>query len=278
MGPESKRRAPLTRAAVLAAAVALADRDGLDAVSMRNLAQELGVVPMALYKHVANKDELLDGMADAIVAEIDPPRADLGWKQALRGRIQSARDVMLRHRWASRVLATRTQPSPVVLAGLDAVIATLLAGGLSPGLIHQVMHTLAGPERPTLHRGDDDLVLDQVCLDVPGRLWEAEVAFWATMTGRTPRAIVRTRSSGTAATTTRSSRSALTSSWTGSSGCTGPRPRPHSPPAESDGTWGTEGSWGHGHSAPTGELVGHARPAPGSATHNYPLPPGAALR
>ncbi len=142
MGPESKRRAPLTRAAVLAAAVALADRDGLDAVSMRNLAQELGVVPMALYKHVANKDELLDGMADAIVAEIDPPRADLGWKQALRGRIQSARDVMLRHRWASRVLATRTQPSPVVLAGLDAVIATLLAGGLSPGLIHQVMHTL----------------------------------------------------------------------------------------------------------------------------------------
>ena len=114
MGPESKRRAPLTRAAVLAAAVALADRDGLDAVSMRNLAQELGVVPMALYKHVANKDELLDGMADAIVAEIDPPRADLGWKQALRGRIQSARDVMLRHRWASRVLATRTQPSPSV--------------------------------------------------------------------------------------------------------------------------------------------------------------------
>ena len=172
----------------------------------------------------------------------------------------------------------------------DGEIDRALAAGARPAWVYEdvtVMrspggllfcHTLAGPERPTLHRGDDDLVLDQVCLDVPGRLWEAEVAFWATMTGRTPRAIVRTRSSGTAATTTRSSRSALTSSWTGSSGCTGPRPRPHSPPAESDGTWGTEGSWGHGHSAPTGELVGHARPAPGSATHNYPLPPGAALR
>ncbi len=86
----------------------------------------------------------------------------------------------------------------------DGEIDRALAAGARPAWVYEdvtVMrspggllfcHTLAGPERPTLHRGDDDLVLDQVCLDVPGRLWEAEVAFWATMTGRTPRACSRT--------------------------------------------------------------------------------------
>ena len=74
------QREPLTKERILQAAVALADEGGVDSLSMRKIAQELGVVPMALYKHVANKDEMLDGMVDVVVGEIDPPLADADWK------------------------------------------------------------------------------------------------------------------------------------------------------------------------------------------------------
>ena len=121
-------RTPLSRERVLTTAVARADRDGIDAVSMRNLAQELGVVPMALYKHVAGKDELLDGMVDVVVAEIDPPGRG-GWKRALRARVLSAREAMLRHPWAPAVMESRTTPTPTVLAHMDSSIAILLEGG-----------------------------------------------------------------------------------------------------------------------------------------------------
>lgn len=134
-------REPLSRERVLATAVARADRDGIDAVSMRNLAHELDVVPMALYKHVAGKDELLDGMVDAVVSEIAPPGRG-GWKHVLRARILSAREAMLRHPWAPGVLETRTTPSPTVLAHMDATIRVLLDGGLSVDLTHHVMHAL----------------------------------------------------------------------------------------------------------------------------------------
>ena len=79
---------------------------------MRRLATELDVVPMALYKHVANKEELLDGMLDVVVAEIDPPLTGTDWKTAIRERILSARRALLRHPWASRVMETRTRPTP----------------------------------------------------------------------------------------------------------------------------------------------------------------------
>src|SRR5215210_1141474 len=95
---------PLNRERVLRAAVALADDAGIAALSMRSLAQELGVVPMALYKHVANKEELLDGMVEVIVGEIDPPMHGADWKAAIRQRILSARQSLLRHRWASQVV------------------------------------------------------------------------------------------------------------------------------------------------------------------------------
>lgn len=134
-------RTPLSRERVLAAAVASADRDGLDAVSMRHLAAELGVVPMAIYKHVANKDDLLDGMVDVVVAEIAPPGRG-GWKAVLRARILSAREAMLRHPLAPAVLESRTTPSPVVLAHMDSTIAILLDGGLSTDLAHHAMHAL----------------------------------------------------------------------------------------------------------------------------------------
>ncbi|PPK97893.1 regulatory TetR family protein [Kineococcus xinjiangensis] len=135
-------RAPLSRDRVLRAAVVLADRAGLEALSMRSLAQELGVVPMALYKHVANKEQLLDGMVDAVVAEIEPPADDADWRTVVRGCVLSARRALLRHPWAVRVIETRSSPTPGVLAHLDSVVGTFRAGGFSVDLTHHVMHAL----------------------------------------------------------------------------------------------------------------------------------------
>ena len=138
----AQTRAPLSRERILDTAVALADGGGVEAASMRKIAQELGVVPMALYKHVANKDELLDGMIDVVVAQIDPPEPGLDWKPAVRARILSARRALLRHPWASRVMESRTQPTPTVLAYMDSMIAMLRAGGFSMDLTHHAMHAM----------------------------------------------------------------------------------------------------------------------------------------
>jgi AcrR family transcriptional regulator len=139
---EMAPRAPLNRERILDAAVALADRDGVEGVSMRKIAQELGVVPMALYKHVAGKDELLGGMIDVVVAQIDPPATDLDWKPAIRARILSARRALLRHPWASRVMESRTEPTPTVLAYMDSMIGMFRAGGFSMDLTHHATHAM----------------------------------------------------------------------------------------------------------------------------------------
>jgi AcrR family transcriptional regulator len=139
---EAPRRAPLNRDRVLRAAVARADKAGIESLSMRRLAEELGVVPMALYKHVANKEELLDGMIDVVVGEIDPPVAGAGWKSAVRQRILSARRALLRHPWASQVMESKQNPTPQVLAYMDAMIGLFRAGGFSVNLTHHVMHTI----------------------------------------------------------------------------------------------------------------------------------------
>jgi AcrR family transcriptional regulator len=139
---EAPRRVPLSRDRVLRAAVALADDAGIDSLSMRKLAQELDVVPMALYKHVANKEALLDGMVDVVVGEIDPPVQGTDWKSAVRQRILSARRALLRHPWASRVLESRTNPTPLVLGYMDSMIGMFRAGGFSVDLTHHVMHTV----------------------------------------------------------------------------------------------------------------------------------------
>jgi AcrR family transcriptional regulator len=119
MTPPAERRTPLSRERVLRAAVALADDAGIESLSMRKLAQELGVVPMALYKHVANKDELLDGVVDVVVGEIDPPVTGTDWKAAVRQRILSARSALQRHSWAAQVIESRATPTPAVLAYLN---------------------------------------------------------------------------------------------------------------------------------------------------------------
>jgi AcrR family transcriptional regulator len=139
---DSKRRTPLSRDRILRTAVALADRGGVESASMRKIAQELGVVPMALYKHVANKDELLDGMVDVVVGEIDPPMTDVDWKISVRERILSARRALLRHPWASRVIESRIEPTPTVLAYMDSMIGMFRAGGFSIDLTHHFMHVM----------------------------------------------------------------------------------------------------------------------------------------
>ncbi|UNK45221.1 TetR family transcriptional regulator [Arthrobacter sulfonylureivorans] len=100
---------------MLIAAVVLADEAGVESLSMRKLDQELGVVPMAIYKHVANKEELLDGMVDVIVGEIDTRPSGSGWRNEVRQRVLSAREVLLRHPWARQLLESRTNRPPVVL-------------------------------------------------------------------------------------------------------------------------------------------------------------------
>jgi AcrR family transcriptional regulator len=124
-------REALTRERALATAMALADAGGLEELTMRRLAEALGVEAMSLYHHVPNKDAILDGMVDLVFAEIELPRVELGWRTAIGRRMASVREVLVRHRWALRVLESRTSPGAVTLAHHDAVIGCLRAGGFS---------------------------------------------------------------------------------------------------------------------------------------------------
>ncbi len=121
-------RRPLSSARVLQAAVALADEAGLEAFSMRALAQQLGVVPMALYKHVANKEELLDRMVDVVFSEIELPPADLDWRAAMRRRAISTREALGRHGWAIGMMESR-HPGPANLRNHNAVMGCLREAG-----------------------------------------------------------------------------------------------------------------------------------------------------
>src|ERR1700722_8387429 len=123
-------RKPLSRARVLQAAVALADNAGLEAFSMRGVAQELDVVPMALYKHVANKDELLDGMVDIVFSEIELPSDELDWRFGMRRRAISTREALKRHSWAIGMMESR-HPGPANLRNHNAVMGCLRTAGFS---------------------------------------------------------------------------------------------------------------------------------------------------
>jgi AcrR family transcriptional regulator len=119
---------------VLRAAVAVADEGGVGALTMRRLGQELGVEAMSLYKHVANKDDILDGIVELVIGEIELPSADEDWKTAMRKRAVSARAVLSRHRWAMTVMQSRTNPGPVTLRYFDAVIGSLRREGFTVAL------------------------------------------------------------------------------------------------------------------------------------------------
>jgi AcrR family transcriptional regulator len=124
-------RAPLTRELVLRTALALADQGGLDALSMRNLARELGVGAMALYYHFANKEEVVDGVIDLVFGEITLPGTGPNWRAAMRVRAISVRDALARHRWAVGLMESRRNPGPANLRHHDAVIGSLRSAGFS---------------------------------------------------------------------------------------------------------------------------------------------------
>ena len=140
--PATTPRAPLTRERVLQAAVDLADESGIDAISMRKVGHELGVEAMSLYNHVANKEDLLDGMVDIVVGEIAlPPESD-DWKTTMRDQALRAREVLMRHQWAPRVIETRVNFTPTMMTYMDAMIGIFLRGGFSVDLAHHALHAL----------------------------------------------------------------------------------------------------------------------------------------
>ena len=138
----AEHRPQLTRERVVAAAVELADRDGIESISMRKLAQELGVEAMSLYTHVRNKDDLLDGMADAVVGEIPASADGADWKTSLRQMVLAARRVMLRHTWAPRVIESRTTLGPAMMRYADTVIGVLREGGFTIAQAHHALHNI----------------------------------------------------------------------------------------------------------------------------------------
>ena len=170
-----KRRVPLTRERVLRAAVDLADARGIEALTMRNLAHDLGVEAMSLYNHVANKDAVLDGVVEVVagevlaaVDEIEPPSSPVDWKPAMRQRILAARAVLLRHRWAPAVLESRTTAPQAVLQHYDSLLRLMLESGFSIDLAHHALHALGsrmlGFTQELFVNGNDDVPPEMAAL------------------------------------------------------------------------------------------------------------------
>jgi AcrR family transcriptional regulator len=130
-GGRHEERPRLSRERVLEAAMAVADEGGIDALTIRSLAQSLGVKPMSVYYYVANKDEILDGIIDLVFSEIELPTAGADWRTEMRRRADSARRVLRAHPWAIGLMESRTSPGPATLRHHDQVIATLRAAGFS---------------------------------------------------------------------------------------------------------------------------------------------------
>jgi AcrR family transcriptional regulator len=139
MPRSTERRPSLDRAKVLAAAVAVADDAGVSAVSMRKVAERLGVEAMSLYHHVPNKEAVLDGIVDAVVSEISAPPSDLPWREALQHVATSARTALARHSWALALIESR-DVGPAGLRHRDAVLGTLLTSDFTP---EDAVHTVS---------------------------------------------------------------------------------------------------------------------------------------
>ena len=156
--PGMQPRAPLNRERVLRAAVDLADESGIESVTMRTLGQRLGVEAMSLYNHVANKEDILDGMAGVVLSEINDAAAGITgvWKTAMRRRILAAREVLLRHRWAPRVLESRADLGAQVNRYYDSLIGLFRAGGFSLDLTHHALHALGTRALGYTHEPWDD--------------------------------------------------------------------------------------------------------------------------
>ena len=133
----------LDRSQIVTAAIGLADEQGLEAASMRGVAERLEVTPMALYKHVGNRSELVDEMLDRLLEGIAAPEAEDDWRAAVRARVLAARAQLIAHPWAQDAIESRPLATPRVLAHMDALMGAMFDGGLSADLVHHAMHALS---------------------------------------------------------------------------------------------------------------------------------------
>jgi AcrR family transcriptional regulator len=157
-------RAPLTRERVLQAALDLADERGIEALSMRELGRRLGVEAMSLYNHVSNKDDVLDGMLDLVVGEIDLPSEDVDWREAMRRRAASARQVFGRHPWAIALNDTRATGGPARLYYFEWMIGTLRRAGFS---VELALHAFSALDSYVYGFGRQQLGMDAGGGDTP---------------------------------------------------------------------------------------------------------------
>ncbi|MCA0438784.1 MAG: TetR/AcrR family transcriptional regulator [Actinobacteria bacterium] len=178
----------ITRDAVVTAAIDLADREGIEGLSMRAVAKLLGVEAMSLYHHVASKDALLDAMVDRVYSQIEAPAADGDWRDNLRLRSESARTALRRHAWALPLMESRRTPGPATLAYHDANVACLRAAGFSPELVAHAYAVVDAfvygfvLQEATLPFGSGDEAADMVrsgpmadgLADYPNMAWFAE--------------------------------------------------------------------------------------------------------
>ncbi|GMQ97803.1 MAG: TetR/AcrR family transcriptional regulator C-terminal domain-containing protein [Acidimicrobiia bacterium] len=178
-------RIPLNRERVLRAAIVVADEGGIEALTMRKLADEVGVEAMSLYYHVANKEAVLDGVVDAIVVEIEesmggftPPDDPADWQEAVRERILAARNVMLLHPWVPAVLETRTKVSPTMVLYFNSLLGLLREGGFSYDLAHHGVHALGSrilgftqelfePDEDADSEADEAALLEELADQIP---------------------------------------------------------------------------------------------------------------
>jgi AcrR family transcriptional regulator len=183
-GTASTTRQPLSRERVLMAAIDVADEGGIESLTMRGLAESLGVEAMSLYYHVANKEALLDGIAEMVVEEVNEAVSGLApatgaddWKQVMRARILNAREVMLLHKWAPALLETRTTMNTAVLRYFNGLLEIFRAGEISYDLAHHALHALGSralgfsqemfDPGPGDDEGLDDALLEQMASQFP---------------------------------------------------------------------------------------------------------------
>jgi AcrR family transcriptional regulator len=140
--PSPEPRVPLSKERVLQAALVLADEGGIESVTMRKLAQALGVEAMSLYHYVAKKDDILDGIVDIVLKEIEVPSLEVDWKPAVRQSAISAHEVLLRHPWACSLILTMSRISPARLRYMESLLATLREAGFSPDMTYHAYHAL----------------------------------------------------------------------------------------------------------------------------------------
>ena len=140
----TRPRMPLSRDRILQAALELADAEGVESLTMRRLGDELGFEAMSLYRHVANKGDLLDGMLDVVLAEWEAPDAGDHWAPAIRTSAKSVHDALRRHRWAAQLLMSGSHIRPARLQYMDSLLASLREAGFDADTTYSVYHLLDG--------------------------------------------------------------------------------------------------------------------------------------